>query len=492
MIRTPLFLAALAGGALCAQAVPARPESIRFKPLAFAAPRTAAFKVRLDNGITAYLAGDPNGTPLVKLQVLIRGGAYMDPKGREGLAKLTGMLMRDGGTLDTPAQALDERLEFLAGNINASLGDTWGRVDMAFLEKDFKEGLDLFMQVLSRPAFDPDRLAQAKQEQLQGLMARCDETGEIARIEFPRLLHGEDHFSSACMTGASLEAITREDLAAFHARILHPGNLVVSVSGRFGREAMVAMLNKTLGALSPGGSATVSPGVPGPAREARPGIYVVDKDVPQAHVEFSLPGLRRTDPDWYAALVLNQVLGGSGFTSRLMRKIRSDEGLTYGIGTSLGEGAHWKGRLGGSLQTKNRSVAYALRLILAEMERLRNDPLEAEELTVIKDSIVQAFPSRWGRKADVISTFAREQLTGWPEDWWADYRERIQAVSAQEVLRAARKYLVPSRLVILVVGNAGEMQAGDAADHPGLLKDAAPLPVVNLPKRDPISLKPLS
>jgi len=308
----------------------------------------------------------------------------------------------------------------------------------------------------------------------------------------PRLLNGEDHFSSAQMTGASLKAITREDLAAFHARLLHPENLVVSVSGKFKKEAMLDLLNRTLGALKPGAAAKATPKVPAPSFQRRPGIYVVDKDVPQSLVRFALPGLRRTDPDWHAAQVMNQILGGSGFTSRLMKKIRSDEGLTYGIGTGFSDGAHWKGNWSGSVQTKNLSVAYVLRLALAELERLKTQPVPPEELAVIKDSIVQAFPSQWGKKANVVNLFAQEQLTGWPENWWAGYREKIQAVTAEDVQRAARKYLDPAQLVILVVGKAGEAEAGDGKDHPGALKDVAPLPLTRLPLRDPLTLKPLS
>ncbi|WP_306601831.1 pitrilysin family protein [Geothrix sp. 21YS21S-2] len=486
------ILALLVSGALLAQAPPPRPEQLTFKPLAFEVPRAADFKAKLKNGIPVYVAADPAGVPFVRLRVFIRGGSFLEPRGKEGLASLTGMQMRAGGTAMTPAAALDERLEFLAGDIDSNIGDTSGAVAMEFMEKDLKEGLDLFMQVLTRPAFAQDRLDQAKENLLQGLQARNDKTDGIAKVELPRLLNGEDHFSSAQMTGASLKAITREDLAAFHARLLHPENLVVSVSGRFKKEAMLDLLNRTLGALKPGAAAQVSPRVPAPSFRRRPGIYVVDKDVPQSLVRFALPGLRRTDPDWHAAQVMNQILGGSGFTSRLMKKIRSDEGLTYGIGTGFSDGAHWKGNWSGSVQTKNRSVAYVLRLALAELERIKAQPVPPEELAVIKDSIVQAFPSQWGKKANVVNLFAQEQLTGWPENGWAGYREKIQAVTAEDVQRAARKYLDPAQLVILVVGKAGEAEAGDGKDHPGALKDVAPLPLTRLPLRDPLTLKPLS
>jgi zinc protease len=137
-------------------------------------------------------------------------------------------------------------------------------------------------------------------------------------------------------------------------------------------------------------------------------------------------------------------------------------------------------------------VAYALRLALAELDRLKAEPVAQDELAVIKDSIIQAYPGKWAEPRTVVGTFAQERLVGWPENWWADYREKIQAVTAEDVQRVARKYLDPANLVILVVGKAAEAEAGDAKDHPGLLKDVAPLPMIRLPLRDPLTLQPLS
>ena len=487
MARATL-LALMVGGTLLAQGLAGRPEQLTFKPMTFQAPRTGSFRAQLKNGIPVYLAGDPSGVPFVRLTVQIRGGSYLDPWGKEGLAALAGWQMRGGGTELTSADALDERLEFLAGGITSQCGETSGAVSMEVLAKDLQEGLGLFMQVLTRPAFAQDRLDQAKANFLQDLQARNDKAPDVARRELARLLNGDQHFTVRQPTPASLQAITREDLAAFHQRLVQPGNLVVAVSGCFRREALLALLDRTLGELKTG---TILPRPPAPTSIRRPGLYLVDKDVPQSTVTLALPGLRRTDADWYAAVVMNQILGGGGFTSRLMKKIRSDEGLTYGIGTSFGEGAYWQGNWSCSFQTKNRSVPYALRLTLVELARIKAERVAPEELDVIKDSIIQAFPGRWGKQAKVVTTFAQEQLLGWPEDWWADYREKIQAVTPEDVLRVARKYLDPSQLVILVVGRAAEAEAGDGKDHPGLLKDAMALPMTRLPLRDPLTLKPI-
>ena len=484
-----VHLAFLVSGMLLAQAIPKRPEQIAFRPLAFPAPRAEAFRAKLKNGIHVYIAADPKGVPFVRLAILFKGGSYLDPKGKEGLAVLTGSQMRAGGTAEISADTLDERVEFLAGRIQSGIGETYGNISMAFLEKDLPQGMEMFMQVLTRPAFAQGRLDQAKAAMIEGLKARNDRVPELARAEMARLLNGENHFTSAQPTADSLAAITREDLVALHAQMLQPKNMVVAVSGRFKREDMLILLNRTLGNLKPGGPALPSP-IP-PTFQSKPGVYLVNKDVPQSIVTLALPGLRRTDPDWYAAVVMNQILGGSGFTSRLTKKIRSDEGLTYGISTSFDEGTYWKGKWNCSFQTKNQSVAYALRLALAEVEGIKSMPVPDEELKVIKDSIIQAFPMQWGRKGTAATTFAMEDLCGWPDNWWADYREKIQAVTTSDIQRVARKYLAINRLIILIVGKIAEVEVGDYKDHPGLLRDVVQLPVLSMPLRNPLTLKPI-
>jgi len=471
------------------QAIPARPEKLTFAPLAFQVPRVKEHKAKLRNGIPVYLSvSAKEASPLVRVSLSWRGGAYLDPKGQEGLAQLFGAQWVQGGTLKQDAAKLEDRLEGLSASLTSACGDTSGNLSLQVLEQDLETGLGLMQQVLTEPAFAKDRLDLAKRQQRQALSRRNDAVTAIAGYQMAFLLYGEDHFASAEPTGASLEAITPDDLKAFHQRLLHPGNLVVTVTGRGDRQAILDRLNAGLGTLKAGPQAQLSRPVPAPTHTRRPGIYLTDKDAPQAMVQWAFPGLRRSDPDWHAALVMNQILGASGFTSRLMKKIRSDEGLTYGVRTALGPGPHWRGDLSGSMQTKNRSVAFALRLAMAEMQRLKEEAPSVEELKVIQDNLVEAFPSQWASRQAVVGRFAEEALVGWPEDWWAQYREKVQAVTPADVQRLARKLLVPDQMVLLVVGKAADIEPGDP-DHPGRLAEVAKLPFSRLPLRDPQTMK---
>jgi zinc protease len=491
MIRRATLTILLGVATAFAQEIPDRPEKLKFEPIKFETPRAKDYKAKLRDGIPAFIA--PNGkegTPLVRVTVSWRGGSYLDPKGKEGLAALYGSQLTQGGTAKLEAAKLEDRLEALAATLTSSCTDTSCNVSLQVLDKDLAEGLDLMMQALTEPAFAQDRLDLAKRQGRQRISRRNDDVTSIASYEMKYLLFGENHFASADSTIASVEAITRDDLKAFHARMLHPANLIVAAAGQFDRKAMVEALDRTVGTLKAGPEARVSPAVPAPDFPRTPGIYVTDKDAPQAMIRFAFPGIRRTDPDWHAAFVTNQILGGRGFTSRLMKKIRSDEGLTYGVYTNLEPGTYWRGDVTGGLQTKNRSVAYALRLAFEEIRKLKEQPVSDDEMRVNKEGIIEAFPSQWATKQAIANRFADEAREGWPEDWWATYREKIQAVTPTDVQRMAKKLFDTDRMVILVVGKGSETEAGDA-DHPGALKDVAPLPLKGVPLRDPATLKPM-
>jgi len=483
-----IALALVTASALSAQPIPSRPEKLEFAPIVFRTPLAKELKARLRNGIPVYLApAGREGTPLVRVSVAWRGGAYLDPRGREGLAQLFGSQLVQGGSVALEPAQLEDRLEAMAATLTSTCGETTGSLSLQVLDKDLDAGLELLLQCLTAPAFAQDRLDLAKRQARQAVSRRNDAVTSIASHQFNFLLHGEDHFASREPTSASLDALTREDLKAFHARVLDPANLVVTVSGAFERKAMLARLDRSLGALKPGPGAAAK--VPPSTFARKPGIYFTAKDAPQAMVTWAMPGLRRSDPDWHAAYVMNQLLGGPGFTSRLMKTIRSNEGLTYGVTSSLGPGPYWRGDIVGRMQTKNRSVAYALRLALAEMRKLKETAAPVDELKVIQQGIIESFSSQWPGRQAIVTRFAEEALQGWPEDWWADFREKIQAVTPADVQRCARKYLDLDRLVVLVVGKAGEVLPGDP-DHPGALRDVAPLPFTELPLRDPLTLQP--
>jgi zinc protease len=489
---TRIALAALVGATtLSAQAVPDRPEKIAVKPITFQVPKIKDARIKLKNGITAFLVPDPAGQPLVNITLVIKGGTYLDPAGKEGAGALMGQLLRTGGTTLTPADKMDEKLDILAANFSSSVFQAGANLNLNLLTKDLKQGLNLMLETLTQPAFQQDRLDLAKKTTRQQIERRNDDTTSIERYQAGLLRNGEKHFTNRFTTAASLDAITREDLQAFHARLMHPQNMIVTVSGNFDRKAVEKLLNETLGALKAGKDAKVSPKVPAPEHTIQPGIFVCEKDVNQGRVTIHLPGLRQIDPDWPAVTVMNEILGGGGFTTRLVKKIRSDEGLAYSVGSYFDRGQFYPGTFTALFQSKVPTVAYGIRLTLAEMDRIKREPVTEEEIKVAKGSFVDSFPDTFGSKSTVAQVFLNMELTGTPDTYYETIRDRINAVTIADVQRVAQKYLTSEKAAILVVGGkAADLEAGDK-DHPGKLSEVAKLPVVKLPLRDPLTMKPL-
>jgi predicted Zn-dependent peptidase len=485
--RTPAAQAAAQAPTPAAQ-IPAHPREIKYLPLSFTPPEAAKYRRVLKNQVPVYMVED-HDLPLVTVSVLVRTGSYLDPKGKEGLAVAVGGQMRAGGAGTLGAQAFDEEVDFLAANIGSGVGPTSGNASVNFLAKDADKALDLFFDMLRRPAFQQDRLGLYKTQALQNLERRNDNTAGIEGREFNRLMYGADHFSTVPVTKASVEAISRDDLVAFHAKWFHPANFIFAVSGDFKPEEMAAKLEARMaGWVSPANVSVTK--VPKPAHVPAPGVYMVNKpDVNQGRVSIGLIGIERGNPDEFALDMMNDVLGGSGFTSRITNRVRSDEGLAYSAGSSLGVGTYYPGLFRASFQSKSETVAQATQIVLEEIDRIRTQKVSAEELETVKNSAIEVFPRNFSTAAATASLFASDELTGRDPAYWKTYRDRIRAITVDEVQRVAQKYLQPDKLVILAVGHVDDMLKGnpDKAQYSfdAIRKGA---PVTRIPLPDPLTM----
>lgn len=471
--------------------IPDRPEKLSFPPLTYEPPDPKTFRVALKAGPVAYVVPDRE-LPLVNIVVYAHTGEYLDPQGKEGVANLTGYLLSRGGIKTKTAEELEERLAFLAAQLNSGIGDSQGTVSLNLLSKDLAEGLSLLREVLTTPRFQDDKIALRKQQMVQAMKQRNDDSSAIEGREYGFLAFGENFWANRYSTAASVESITREDLEGFHRKWFYPSNFVVAASGDFDREQMVRQLEELFSNWPYVGEKP--PPIPTNTAFAAPGAYVVDKDVNQGRVSMMLPGIKRDDPDYFPVIVMNDILGGGGFTSRIMNRVRSDEGLAYSAGSSFPGGVYYPLTFSAGFQSKSRTVAYAASIVLEEMKRLASEPVTDEEMNTSKRGFIERFPRSFTTKAQTAGNFAQDEFTGrYAKDpeFWKKYRSRIDAVTTDDVLRVAKKYVVPDKLVLLAVGQKEEILKGHP-DHPVKLTEVVAGPLTELPLRDPLTMKPVA
>ena len=495
------FLAAPLAGA---DAIPAKPDQLAFKPFSYTPPAAKDHRTVLKSGVVAYLA-ENHELPLVNIQIILRGGTYLDAPGKSGLADLTGWLLARGGTKNRKAEDLEERLAFLAAQLNperpdgrptdvraSGYMDDRGIVSLNLLSKDLDEGLAILREVLTEPAFQEDRLKLRKEKLLADMKQRNDSSADIERRERSFLLYGDAYYLNHFETKASIEGLTREDLVTFHRKWVDPKNMLIAAAGDFKKAEMAAKLDKLLANWPFKGEA--APPVPKPSHTMTPGTFLVDKDVNQGRVSILLPGLLRTDPDFFAAAVMNDILGGGGFTSRITNRVRSDEGLAYSAGSQLQAGIWYPGRFGAGFQSKVRTAAYASQIVIEEMTKLRDGDATDEEMETAKHAFTDTLPRRFSTPVQVVGLLAEEEYTGrYASDplYYAKYQANVEKVTKADVKRAAQRLLKPDAVTLLVVGKKADLLNPDPK-HPVKFADLTNGKLTEVPLRDPFTMKPLS
>jgi predicted Zn-dependent peptidase len=471
--------------------IPPRPEALKFPALNYEPPVPEQFRVQLKSGPIAYVVPDRD-LPLVDIVVYVHTGDYLDPVGKEGLADLTGYLLARGGAGTNSANQLEERLAFLAAELSSAIGGTQGSVSLNLLSKDMDEGFGILRDVLFSPRFQDDKIALRKQQILQAMEQRNDDTRGIESRESSFLAYGGNFWENRYATSNSIASITRDDLESFHRKSFAPQNIMIAVSGDFDRDEMIARLEKLFAGQSVRGE--VAPPIPTNTVFAPEGAYLVNKpDVNQGRVSMMLPGVMRDNPDYFAVLVMNDILGGGGFTSRIMNRVRTEEGLAYDAHTVFPGGTYYPLTFTVGYQSKSRTVAYAASLAEEEMRKIKAAPVSDPELANSKHGFIDRFPRTFSTKSQVASVFAQEEFTGrYAKDprFWSEFRSRIGAVTKEDVQRVAKKYLDLDKLVVLAVGNKDDILLGFPT-HPVKFQDLAGGHFVELPLRDPMTMKPL-
>jgi zinc protease len=405
----------------------------------------------LPNQLVLLFAED-HSLPFLTLQLLVDAGSRKDPADVAGLANITAKgLLR--GTARRTVTAINEELDFLGASLSASCGRDFSTLNLRILKKDLDPGIDLFLEALTQPIFPEEELRRQVAETLASIQSEEDQPGEVADKLFQKNLFPTSPYGHPVEgTPESLARILRASVIQFYRDHYHPGQAILAVTGDLTLDEVKTKLLSRL-ARWPQAKTSKEPMNEGFAKG--PKTIPVDRQISQANIILGQGGVSRENPDYYALSVMNYILGGGGFSSRLMEVIREEKGLAYSV-FSFFDAAKYSGSFQIVLQTKNASAQEAISLARQQAERIRKEPVSAKELAGAQKYLVGSFPMRLDTQGKLVHFLTRVEYYGLGLDYPQKYSSLIQSVSREEVLRVAQKYLHPEEFFLVVVANLKE------------------------------------
>jgi len=403
------------------------------------------------------VVSEKHDLPLVSFTITFSGGYNQaDPVARRGLADMTAAMMSEG-TKTRDGEALAAALQLLGTTVSVRIAGETGTIAFQCIASNFPATLDIVADMLVSPSFPPEALERLRAQRLVALTQARDQPGAIASRVFPRLVYGDAHPYGQNVTEATLKAITRDDVLAFHRAYFRPGQALVTVVGDVNAAAAKAAIEKALIAWPRGGEKPTFQYPAVPASRAST-IYLADKPgAAQSTFAIGTTGPPRSTPDYYALQVMNTILGGM-FQSRLNANIREEKGYSYGVGSSF---AYGKGpgafRTGGDIVSAKSDAA--LMEFMKELRGIRGErPITDEELSTAKDALTQRLPGTFASAQSINTAIVSLWTQGLPDDYYQQYAARIAVVKREDVLRVARQYVDVEHLVIVIVGDRSTIE----------------------------------
>ncbi len=406
----------------------------------------------LPNGLTV-LHVERHNLPIVMVTLLVKASPLDEEPSRAGLANLTAGLLTEG-TKTRKALDISEEVEFIGASLGASAADDYTAVSLSVLKKDVSKGFEILSDVVLNPVF-PDEEVKRVKELIKGSLRQSEEEPSfLASRAFKKTVYGDRPYGRL-VTGSieTIDSLKREDIVAFHSRYYSPNNSILSVVGDLTADELSSLAEKFLSAWKPSG-VPVRPPVQKPAGEKK--TVLIDRDLTQANILVGHAGISRGNPDYYAVSVMNYILGGGGFSSRLMQTVREERGLAYDIHsffTPLKEG----GLFEVGVQTKNASANTVIGLVDEEVGRIRKEEVSDQELDDAKAYLTGSFPRRLDTNRKIADFLAAVEFYGLGLDYIEKYPGYINSITKADILRVAKRYLEPDRLVTVVVGKQSEI-----------------------------------
>ena len=420
----------------------------------FAAP-AAALEIKrsvLADG-AVLLVSEQHQLPMVTMTIAFDAGARRDPEGKGGLASLTASSLTLG-TKELSAAQFNQKVDFMGSSISIGAGADYAQASFTSLKKYQDATLGLLAAALTEPALSDAEITRKRDERVAGIKAQEEQPDYVAGVTFRKALYGNAPYGHPSEgTAESVAKLAPQDVRDFYHAHYKAGSAVIAVVGDVKADEVKAKLEKALDALKGTVPAQAAP----PAPSVAPGIHptLVDRSVVQATIILGSGGVARANPDYYRLQVMNYILGGGGFASRLMKIVRSKKGLAYGISSGFDAGK-FPGSFAVDTQTKNKSTNEALQLIVEQLRDIQKHPVSDAELSSAKKYLIGSFPLKLDRQSSIASFILQVELYGLGLDYAERYPKLIGAVTREDVQRVAQKYLHPDALILVAVTNQAE------------------------------------
>lgn len=406
-------------------------------------------RTTLPNGLVV-LHSEKHNLPIVMLTLLIKVGQVNEPKDKAGLANLTAELLTEG-TKERSSTQISEELEFIGASLSASAKRDYTTISLSVLKKDMQKGFELFSDILLNPVFTQDEIERNRELTKGFLKQREEDPSFIAGRAFRREVFGE-HPYGRLIEGSidTIDRIKRQDILDFYTAYFLPNNSILSVVGNLTSEELDMLIKKYLSDWKRANIPSKRLNIVSERKERR--LVTIDKDLTQANIVLGNIGLSRDNPDYYAVLVMNYILGGGGFSSRLMQSIRDEKGLAYDV-HSFFQSYKQGGMFKVYVQTKNESANTVIHELLKQIKRIREESVTDQELSDAKSYLTGSFPRRIDTNRKIADFLAVVEFYDLGLDYIENYPQYINSVTKEDVLRVAKMYLDNEDYILVVVAD---------------------------------------
>lgn len=406
-------------------------------------------RILLDNGMVLLLS-EKHEIPMVTVNMAIKAGNTAVPEDKAGLASITASLLTQGTAKRTASQISNE-IDFIGGSLSTGGGDDFASASLRVLKKDIRTGFDLLSDVLMNPVFEQKEIDRKVKSTLAEIQRQKEEPNIVAGEAFEKAVYGGHAYGrTGDDVAACLPKLTRQDILDFYKARYSPNNAIIAVVGDVTEQEIVALLKEYFKGWK--GSKQPLPASVAPPVIEKTVVTKIDKKITQANIDMGHIGIKRENPDFYAVMVMNYILGGGGFSSRMMDNIRDNKGLAYDVHSGFAAQKE-AGAFEVSIQTKNESANEVIAEALKELRRIQTDLVSEKELADAKAYMTGSFPLRMDTSAKISGMLTSIEIYHLGLDYPQKYAGLINSITREDIQRVAKKYLHPDQMVIVVVAD---------------------------------------